>query len=167
MPRTDFGRMQCSIAKAVDVLGDAWTPLVLRDLLLGFTRFDDIQRDLGIATNVLSERLTRLLDHGVVARRPYGTHPNRFEYQLTDKGRDAIPIVLLMLAWGDRWELGRAGKPTEVLHTTCGHVTHAVAHCSKCGERLALEDLEYHRGPGNRRTPGTQLLRDRLGPPLP
>lgn len=159
--------MHCSIAKSLDVLGDSWTPLVLRDLLLGFRRFDEIQRDLGIATNVLSERLSHLVDHGVVHRRPYGTHPNRFEYELTDKGRDAIPIVLLLLAWGDRWELGRAGKPTEVLHTRCGQVTHALAHCAECGETLRLEDLEYRRGPGHRRAAGTQLLRDHLGPPLP
>jgi DNA-binding HxlR family transcriptional regulator len=164
MQRTDFGDMSCSIARALDILGESWTPLILRDLLIGFSRFDELQRDLGISTNVLTDRLRTLVDHGVVERRPYSTRPNRYEYRLTPKGEDAIPILLALVAWGDRWEAGRAGPPTYVVHVPCGRPVAAVAHCSECGEPLDLADLEYQKGPGSRRGPGTELLRERLGP---
>jgi DNA-binding HxlR family transcriptional regulator len=164
MQRTDFGDMSCSAARALNILGEWWTPLILRDLLIGFSQFDELQQDLGISTNVLTDRLRQLIDHGVVERRRYGAHRNRFEYRLTPKGRDAIPILLALVAWGDRWEAGRAGPPTQIIHLPCGKPTAAVAHCSECGQSLQLEDLEYHKGPGSRRGPGTQLLRDRLGP---
>lgn len=164
MRRTDFGDMACSIAKSLDILGEWWTPLILRDLVLGFTQFDEMQTDLGISTNVLSDRLKRLVDHGVIERRLYGAHPNRFEHRLTPKGREAIPILLAMLAWGDRWEAQASGPPTLVVHLTCGEPTTAVAHCAECGEKLEPEDIEYHKGPGSRRGPGTELIRDHLGP---
>jgi DNA-binding HxlR family transcriptional regulator len=166
MQRTDFGDMHCSIARALHVLGETWTPLILRDLLIGVRRFDELQRDLGISTNVLTDRLRTLIEHDVVERRPYGPRPNRFEYQLTPKGRDAVPILLALVAWGDRWEPRRGGTPTHVLHTTCGQPTAAVVHCAECGERIDLDDLEYRRGPGMRRAAGTELLPDRLGPRL-
>ena len=166
MQRTDFGKMHCSIAKAMAVLGEPWTPLVLRDILLGFSRFDDLRRDLGISTNVLTDRLAVLVDHGVVERVPVDSEPQHHEYRLTEKGRDAVPILLAMVAWGDRWETGRAGPPTEVVHEACGHATAATVHCSECGEPLVVDDLSYRRGPGSRRGPGTRLLRDRLGPPI-
>jgi DNA-binding HxlR family transcriptional regulator len=164
MQRSDFGEMSCSMARALDVLGEWWTPLILRDLLVGFRHFDEIQRDLGISTNVLSDRLQHLVEHGVVERHQYGNHPSRYEYRLTPKGQDAVPILLELVAWGDRWEPGDDGAPTLIVHTTCGRATRAVAHCAECGARLEPEDLEYHRGPGSRRGPGTQLLPERLGP---
>ena len=162
--RTDFGDMSCSMARALNILGEWWTPLILRDLLVGFTQFDELHRDLGISTNVLTDRLRRLMDNGVVERRPYGSHSNRFEYRLTAKGRDAVPILLLLVAWGDRWEAGTDGPPTHIVHTSCGKPTKALIHCGECGQRLEPQDLEYHKGPGSRRAPGTQLLRDYLGP---
>jgi DNA-binding HxlR family transcriptional regulator len=158
--------MHCSIAKAMAVLCEPWTPLVLRDLLLGFTQFEEIRRDLGISTNVLTDRLEVLVEHDVIERVPVGPHPRRHEYRLTEKGREAIPIILAMVAWGDRWETGRAGPPTHVVHETCGRPTSATIHCSECAEPLALEDLSYHRGPGSRRGPGTALLREHLEPPV-
>jgi DNA-binding HxlR family transcriptional regulator len=164
MSRTDFGQMHCSIARSLDILGESWTPLILRDLLLGFSQYEEIREDLGISTNVLSDRLASLVEHGVVERRPYGNHPNRFHYRLTPKGEDAIPIILAMVAWGDRWEAGRPGPPTHVVHHSCGHTTQATVHCSECGERLQLQDLTYHRGPGSRRGHGTELLETHLEP---
>jgi DNA-binding HxlR family transcriptional regulator len=164
MQRTDFGEMTCSIARTLSILGEPWTPLILRDLLLGLTQFDEIREDLGIATNVLADRLRRLVEHGVIERRPYGSHPNRFSYEFTAKGDDAIPIILALVAWGDRWEAGKAGPPTHVVHVDCGKPTTAVAHCSECGERLEPEKLRYHKGPGSRKGPGTELIRDHLGP---
>jgi DNA-binding HxlR family transcriptional regulator len=167
MLRTNFGGMHCSIARSAHVVGEPWTSLILRDLLLGFTQFERIRADLGISTNVLSDRLRTLVDHEVVERRPYGGHPDRFEYSLTPKGLDAISVVLALLAWGDRWEADPAGEPTQVVHERCGRPTHAVAHCSECGEALLLDELTYHQGPGSAQGPGTHLLREHLGPPLP
>jgi DNA-binding HxlR family transcriptional regulator len=164
MSRTDFGQMHCSIARSLDILGESWTPLILRDLLLGFTQYEEIREDLGISTNILSDRLASLVENGVVERRPYGNHPNRFDYRLTPKGEDAIPIILAMVAWGDRWEAGQPGPPTHVVHQSCGRTTRATIHCSECGERLRLDDLTYHRGPGSRRGVGTELLQTHLEP---
>ena len=166
MQRTNFGDMHCSIARALEILGEPWTPLILRDLLIGFTQFEELRRDLGISTNVLTDRLAVLLEHEVIERHPIGPHPNRFEYTLTPKGRDAVPVLLALVAWGDRWESGRAGAPTHILHTTCGQATTAVSHCSECGEPLEVDDLDYRKGPGSRKGRGTALLRDRLGPPI-
>jgi DNA-binding HxlR family transcriptional regulator len=167
MQRTDFGEMNCSMARAVEILGEPWTPLILRDLLLGFTQFDELQRDLGISTSVLAARLQSLTAHGVIERYPYSAHPNRFAYRLTEKGEDAVPVLLALVAWGDRWEAGRRGAPTEIVHETCGKATAAVSHCRECGERLQVDALTYRRGPGSRRGPGTRLLPDQLDPPAP
>ena len=154
--------MNCSIARAVSVLCEPWTPLVLRDILLGIAQFEHIRTDLGISTNVLADRLRTLVDHGVVERQPYGRHPDRFEYRLSDKGREAVPILLALLAWGDRWEDAGEGAPTEMVHRSCGKVTSAAAHCAACGERLELRDLEFRNGPAGRVGPGTMVLRARL-----
>jgi DNA-binding HxlR family transcriptional regulator len=166
MLRTDFGQMHCSIARAGQIVGESWTPLILRDLLLGFRQFEEIRENLGISTNVLTERLRTLVDHDVVARAPYGDRADRFEYTLTEKGRDAISVVLAMLTWGDRWEAGRAGPPTEVLHHGCGQTAHVVMHCSECGEEIDLDELTYHSGPGSGVGPGTHLLQTHLEPPI-
>jgi DNA-binding HxlR family transcriptional regulator len=162
MQRTDFGRMNCSIARAIDILGEPWTPLILRDLLLGFTQFDEMQRDLGVSTNILADRLRRLTTDGVIERRRYGAHPKRYEYRLTDKGRDAVPILLALVAWGDRWEAGGAGPPTDIIHTRCGKPTAAVAHCGACGRKLEQSELVYRNGRGAETAPGTLLLREKL-----
>ncbi|HEU4894860.1 MAG TPA: helix-turn-helix domain-containing protein [Acidimicrobiia bacterium] len=166
MHRTDFGEMHCSIARAGQVVGESWTPLILRDLLLGFSRFEEIRENLGISTNILTDRLNTLVEHGLVERIPDDDRHDRHGYGLTEKGRDAISIVLAMLAWGDRWESGEAGVPTEVLHRSCGHTTHVVMQCSQCGDTLDLDDLSYHRGPGSVAGRGTALLPERLQPPI-
>jgi DNA-binding HxlR family transcriptional regulator len=167
MQRTNYGKMNCSIARAIDVLGEPWTLLILRDLLLGFTQFDELHRDLGVSTSVLADRLQRLVDQDLVERAPYSDHPSRFDYGLTEKGRDAVPVLLTLVAWGDRGEAGRRGPPTEIVHEACGHATTAVIQCRECGERLEVDDLSYRRGPGSRRGPGTELLPDQLDPPAP
>jgi DNA-binding HxlR family transcriptional regulator len=156
--------MHCNLARAVGVLGDSWTPLILRDVLIGVRQFGEIQRDLGVSTNVLASRLHRLLDHGVLMREPYGSHPHRYEYRLTEKGEAAVPILLALLAWGDEWEGGPDGLPTRIVHRSCGATTVAVAHCAECGEPLDPADIDYCKGPGSRRGPGTEVLPDYLGP---
>ncbi len=102
MRRTSFADWDCSVAKATDILGDWWTPLVVRSALLGVRRFDDFVDMLGIPRNVLTERLNRLVGEGILERTAYSERPPRFEYGLTEKGRDlAIPVLALM-QWGDR-----------------------------------------------------------------
>src|SRR5262249_30194897 len=103
MRRASFEHVNCSIAQALEVVGDCWSLLIMRDIFLGFTRFDSIQRRLGIARNTLTDRLNWLGQHGVLTRVPYGDSGNRFEYRLTEKGRDLQQVLLAMMAWGDKW----------------------------------------------------------------
>ncbi|HET6949581.1 MAG TPA: helix-turn-helix domain-containing protein [Acidimicrobiales bacterium] len=152
MKRTPFADWPCSIARAVDLIGDWWTPLVLREAYLGVRRFDDFQRNLGIGRNILTQRLHRLVDEEMLARRPYQERPVRHEYVLTDKGRDFYPVVAAMQRWGDRWLAGEAGPPIVLHHRLCDHDMEAQVVCSECGEPLALRDVRARRGPGFRPT---------------
>jgi DNA-binding HxlR family transcriptional regulator len=103
MRRASFEELNCSVAQTLEVVGDWWSLLIMRDIFFGVTRFDDIRRRLGIARNTLTDRLNWLSDHAVVTRVPYGDSGNRFEYRLTEKGRDLQPVLLAMVAWGDKW----------------------------------------------------------------
>jgi DNA-binding HxlR family transcriptional regulator len=155
MARTALDEMNCSIARTLDVIGDAWTPLILRDIALGITRFDAIQRDLGISRKVLSERLAALVEHGVLARSPYQDKPARYDYHPTEKGADLAFVLLAMQAWGDRWAFGEAGPPVLLRHESCGALVDVVPACSNCGERLSVADITPLRGPGFQPGPGT------------
>ncbi len=148
MQRTDFGEMACSIARTLHVVGEPWSPLIVRDVFVGITRFDDLQRDLGISRKVLSERLAWLVEHGVLERRPYSERPPRHEYVLTGKGRELMQVLFAMTAWGDRWTAGDAGPPVLLRHRACGELTHARIVCARCGEELRAEDVEVQPGPG-------------------
>jgi len=103
MRRKRLDAMTCSIAKALDEVGDPWTMLVVRDVLLGVTRFDDLQRRLDIPRATLADRLERLTACGIVERRDYRDRPPRVEYRPTDKGRALRPVVITLMQWGDRW----------------------------------------------------------------
>jgi DNA-binding HxlR family transcriptional regulator len=135
-PRVDLSAFACSVARTLDVVGDKWTLLVLRDAFYGVRRFEDFARDLGIARNVLTDRLGRLVDAGVLERRQYETHPPRSEYRLTAKGRDLLPVILAMMHWGDTWQAEDDGGPVDLVHVGCGATTHAVSTCAGCGEPL-------------------------------
>lgn len=143
MPRRKLTEMECSVARTLEVVGDRWTLLILRDALYGVRRFDDFRRDLGIARNILTDRLNRLVDQGVLERHLYEEHPPRHEYRLTDKGRDLLPVVLAMMRWGDRWS-SDVEPPVTLTHTTCGNVTTPTVCCSECGEPLTLRELRAH-----------------------
>src|SRR5688500_1072449 len=136
MQRTRMGHMACSIARTVDVIGEWWTPLILRDLFAGISRFDDLRRDLGIASNVLAERLGTLVEHGVLERQRYQVKPDRYDYVLTDKGRDLFDVVVTLVRWGDRWESTEAGPPMLLVHDACGQVTSPVVTCEHCAAVL-------------------------------
>jgi len=138
----------CSIARTLEVLGERWTLLVVRDALLGLRKFDEFQRSLGVARNVLSDRLNRLVDAGVLERVPYQQRPPRFEYQLTATGRElAVPVVGLM-HWGDRHLAGRAGPPRLTRHRECGGAVHIGLACANCGQPVPPGDMEVMPGPG-------------------
>lgn len=134
--RVDLSAFSCSVARTLDIVGDKWTLLVLRDAFYGVRRFEDFTRDLGIARNVLASRLTRLVDAGVMERRRYEDHPPRFEYRLTAKGRDLLPVLLTMMYWGDTWAGPDDDAPIDLVHRDCGEVTHAVTTCAACGDTL-------------------------------
>jgi DNA-binding HxlR family transcriptional regulator len=145
--RTSFEDMRCSVAQCLDVVGEWWSLLIVRDAFLGVTRFDDFQARLGISRNILIQRLNRLVESGVLKRVPYQDRPPRSEYRLTDKGRDLWHVVTAMRQWGDRWA-APDGPPLETRHTACGHVTVAVPACSHCGEPLDARAVTAEPGPG-------------------
>src|SRR3954447_6582854 len=120
MLKRSYDGQVCSIAGALELIGERWTLLIVRDLFLGVRRFDDLQRDLGIARNVLRDRLNRLVDEGVVRRRRYQERPERFEYVLTEKGVDLWPVLHSVMRWGDRYAAPEAGPATLVEHRGCG-----------------------------------------------
>jgi DNA-binding HxlR family transcriptional regulator len=140
-----YAEKNCSISRPLSFLGERWTVLVLRDLFLGRRRFDDIQASLGVATNVLSARLATLTEEGIVERRRYSEHPERFEYVLTEKGRDLQPLLLALLAWGDKYT-AENGAPMEVVHGD--HAFHMVPTCSECGEPIDTHNVHSRPGPG-------------------
>ena len=148
MKRTPFADWPCSVARAVDILGDWWTPLVLREAYYGVRRFDDFQRHLGIGRNILTQRLHRLVDEGLLARRPYQERPVRNEYVLTDKGRDFFPVVAAIVRWGDAWLAGDEGPPVILHHMVCDHDMHAEVVCSDCAEPIDVRHVRALPGPG-------------------
>ena len=147
MQRTDFGKMACSIARTLDVIGEPWSPLILRDVWVGMTRFDQLLDDLGISRKVLTERLNHLVDHGVLERRPYDRRP-RYEYHLTQKGVELIDLLMVMVGWGDKWLAGEAGPPVLYRHHACGEISSVDLRCAHCGEPMHAADVDVLPGPG-------------------
>jgi DNA-binding HxlR family transcriptional regulator len=145
--RTSFEDMTCSVARCLDVVGEWWSLLIVRDAFLGVTRFDDFQARLGISRNILTQRLNHLVEHEVLRRVAYSEHPPRFEYRLTPKGRDLWQVITAMRQWGDQWA-APGGPPLEIEHIACGHVVTAVSTCSHCGEPLGPGMVRAVAGPG-------------------
>ncbi|MFE9424799.1 winged helix-turn-helix transcriptional regulator [Kitasatospora sp. NPDC006697] len=162
MDRNRFAAIHCSVARAAGAVADPWTLLVLRDLFLGLRRFEELRQDLGIATNILTDRLDRLVAEGLAERRPYSSHPLRHEYHLTPAGEDLHGVVLALLAWGDRHRAGGDGVPLVPEHTVCGHPAVATVVCDHCGGTLTADSVSYRPGPGGRQAPGTSLVATRL-----
>lgn len=138
--------MNCSIAQCLEVVGDWWSLLIVRDALLGVTRFDEFQARLGIARNILTQRLETLLIHGVLEQVPYQQRPVRYDYRLTEKGRDLWHVATALRQWGDRWA-APAGPPVELVHRGCGRVMTVIPVCSECGEALEVTSLRPVPGP--------------------
>ena len=138
----------CSIAGTLDVIGDRWSILILRDAFRGVRRFDELQRDLGIARNILTDRLQKLVDHGVLMRRPYQTRPARYEYRLTPKGRDLSPALVALMRWGDTWLAGDEGPPLVLTHRECGAPLDQAFVCWSCDTTVTPTQIGSRPGPG-------------------
>lgn len=158
MRQTSFAAMHCSLARTLEVVGDWWSPLILRDLFLGLDRFDQLVADLGIARNLLADRLDTLVAGGVVARTPYQEQPRRHRYALTEAGRELAPVLLALTAWGDKWASTPDGPPLRIRHDACGATTKPTVCCSACGDPLTADQVTAGPGPGIRTAPGTALL---------
>lgn len=147
MKRVSFSDAHCSIARTLELVGDWWTLMIVRDLTLGLRRFDEIQADLGISRNVLTDRLEMLVTTDIATRHNIARTGTRYEYRLTEKGRDLYPVLDAMVQWGDKWAPDADGPYTELVHTTCDHVTHLELTCSHCGELVTRDELSSRPGP--------------------
>jgi DNA-binding HxlR family transcriptional regulator len=153
----NYDTQVCSIAGALEVVGERWSLLIVRDVFLGLRRFDEIQANLGIARNVLQARLRRLEEHGVLERRLYQERPPRYEYVLTESGLDLWPTMVSLMQWGDRHASVPAGPPVLLEHRGCGGAVDEHRICDSCGARLSVRDVRAQPGPGA--SPEHPLLR--------
>jgi len=140
MPYRTFDGQNCSIARALEILGERWTLLILREVLLGRRRFEEIRRNTGVATNILTDRLATLVEHGVLERR-------EDEYVPTRKAIDANPVLVALLQWGDA-HAARDGPPRVLVHARCGHDAHPQLQCAHCEEEIRPGELRVRPGPG-------------------
>ncbi len=147
MERTSFSKWNCSVAQCLEVVGEWWSMLIVRDAFMGIRRFDDFQRDLGISRNILNQRLNHLVEFGVLSKEPYCERPLRYQYRLTEKGRDLWPVLTAIRQWGDTYQ-APDGPPVELVHKGCGHTSTAVMHCSVCNEPIEAGDMKVAPGPG-------------------
>jgi DNA-binding HxlR family transcriptional regulator len=138
----------CSVAATLDVIGERWSLLIIREIMLGVRRFDAMQKDLGVARNVLQTRLERLIEQGVLERRLYQERPKRHEYRLTEKGLDLWPTIVALLQWGDKHGPGAVGPPVLLEHRDCGGAIDEHRICERCGQRLGPRDAVAKAGPG-------------------
>ena len=138
----------CSFARSLDVLGDRWTFLVLRESFFGVRRFGQMARNLGVSRNILSDRLQKLVANGILERRRYRQDPDRFEYRLTERGKSLYPPIVAMLRWGDEHLAGPEGPPLTLRHTTCGHDAAPILVCSHCAQPITASDVLPEPGPG-------------------
>jgi DNA-binding HxlR family transcriptional regulator len=148
MPYRPFANQNCSVARALEVVGERWTLLIMREILFGHRRFAEIRRNTGIAPNILSDRLAVLVDQGILKRRLYSRHPESYEYVPTRKGLDLNRVIVALLQWGDKYAAPESGPPRVAVHTTCGHDADPELHCTHCGEAIGPAELVVRPGPG-------------------
>ena len=146
----------------IELFGDRWTTLIVRACFMGLHRFGDIQQDTFIATNILSNRIDRLLEQDILKARAYSDAPPRYEYHLTEKGRDLYPVILALLEWGDRWFADKNGPPLRLRHQDCGRALKLDVVCDKCGKTLKLEETAFRLIRAPKRT---AKLKPRPAPP--
>ncbi len=137
--KKSLDHLDCVVAGTIDIIGDRWSLLILRDVFFGVRRFDDFQADLQISRNVLTARLSQLVTDGILKTVPYQDHPPRHEYRLTEKGRDLFDLLLAVWRFGDKWE--HSDTERIVIHEDCGQATHMVPACAVCGGELTRHNL--------------------------
>ena len=135
--RSDYKGQDCALARSLEIVGERWTLLIVRDAFHGLTRYDEFLKSLGVATNVLSSRLSKLVDAGILER-----EEPRGAYTLTPKGRDLYPVVLTLMAWADKHEPGPDGPEVLILHTDCDHEAGGALRCEHCGGPVTLDTLK-------------------------
>jgi len=144
----DYADQTCSIARALEIVGERWTLLILRDVLLGRHRFDELIDSVGVTRTVLTQRLRHLVTAGVLERRPYQQRPERFEYHLTTKGKHLTPVIAQLMWWGDRYYPEPAGPPRLLVHEDCGGPVEASYRCAACRAELGPDEVATRPGPG-------------------
>jgi DNA-binding HxlR family transcriptional regulator len=146
--RRDYPGLDCSVAKALEVIGERWSLLIVRAVMHGNRRFGEMQESLGIARNVLSARLQRLVDEGILERRAYSENPPRYEYFLTEKGLELWPALIALLHWGERYSPDPDGPRRLIVHKECGGAVSERGICESCGNVLTARDAKQVPGPG-------------------
>ncbi|HEY3492903.1 MAG TPA: helix-turn-helix domain-containing protein [Solirubrobacterales bacterium] len=154
MLHRDYPGLDCSVAKALEVIGERWSLLIVRSVMHGNRRFGEMQEQLGIARNVLSARLQRLVDEEILERRAYQESPPRYEYFLTEKGLDLWPALIALLSWGDRYSPSPEGPRRLIVHKECGGTVSGRGICESCGKLLHARDAKQVPGPGAREPVG-------------
>jgi len=148
MKAADLADQHCSIARPATLLGDRWTLVILRQAFSRTRRFDDFQSQLGVSRSLLSDRLGKLVEAGILRREPYKDDVRtRDEYRLTEKGLDLYPVLMALREWGDR-HMAPEGAPLQVHHRDCGGELHTELRCQSCGEEVGARDAEVAPGPG-------------------
>lgn len=148
MKRSSVSHLNSGIARALEVVGEWWTPLIIREVFLGHTRYDEIQGQLGIARNVLSDRLNSLVGAGVLTRVQYSERPQRFEYQLTEMGRDLFGTLVMLKAWGDKW-LSGDNSTAAITHAACGTNVLPMVWCERCNTVVNHDDYTLGDAPAS------------------
>jgi DNA-binding HxlR family transcriptional regulator len=137
----DLGYLTCSVANTASIIGDRWNVLILRDAFMGVRRFEDFQKDLGIARNILSRRLEMLVGEEILRTEQYQDRPPRNEYRLTDKGKDLFDVLLALWRWGDKWSPPQGVELRRLVHLDCGKATHLEPVCAECGGALTRRNV--------------------------
>lgn len=160
MQRPTLADFDCSVAQTLEVVGEWWSLMIVREVFFGRRRFEEMHDDLGIARNTLTNRLNRLVDEGVLERRAYTDAGNRAEYHLTKSGRDLYHVLLALIEWGNTWRPLPGGPSTVIVHS-CGKPCVPRLVCDKCGERLAPRDLRLEPAPSHADDENHPLVRAR------
>ena len=159
MPVTDIASQTCSVARAIAVVGDAWTLMILRELFLGSHRYDALRTHTGMSPHLLSLRLRGLEQSGVIERRAYQQRPVRHEYRLTDKGLDLWGVMSALRSWGDRWERHGEAVPVRVRHRACGQPAGWKVVCASCDAPIGPREVEVELSPAARKARREQAER--------
>lgn len=144
MKRTSFADASCSIARTLDLMGEWWTLLILRDVFYGVQRFDQLLLSLGISRNVLSDRLRTLVENGILKKQLYQEKPERYEYHLTESGRELLPVLVLLMNWGNRWLVAEIKAKVELIHEPCGQTVAPLLLCNHCNKEITTRNVRLH-----------------------